>query len=492
MIRTKASQTSLTNNIQLEGKPVSRNILAGMMGLQYSGNRDIYQALGYPQANELKYEHYLAKYLRQDIAKAVIDRPVRGTWQGSLELVESDITEDTEFEKSWAKLCKAVGMKSKLARVDRLTGIGRYGVLLLGLDDVKNRDAFVTPVREGKRVLEYLRPFSEATAKIVKYDTQSSSPRYGLPLIYEIQTSEPNTEATSAVQVHYTRVIHITDEPLESEVFGTPRLEAIYNRLMDLDKVVGGDAEMFWRGARPGYEGKVDPDYQMTEVVKKDLQDQIDEYENNLRRFLVNEGVELKALAQQIADPATHLDVILKCISAETGIPLRVLTGSERGELASSQDTSEWKEFIQARREDHAEPNILRPLVELLIKYKVLPAPVSEDYIVKWNDLFSLSEKARVEIGKSRATALREYTYSPIAETILPPDAFFEVCLGLTRDQITLITGMRDEILSKEELYDKIVESLEPPEPAPIASPAEGGKPKPAAKPAAKPTKPTK
>jgi hypothetical protein len=160
----------------------------------------------------------------------------------------------------------------------------------------------------------------------------------------------------------------------------------------------------------------------------------------------------------------------LKCISAETGIPVRVLSGSERGELASSQDTSEWKEYVQTRREDHAEPNIVRPFVSLLVKYEILPAPAEEDYTVKWNDLFSLSEKARVEIGKNRATALREYTYSGMAETILPPDAFFEICLGLTRDQITLITGMRDEMLSKEELYNKIVESLEEPEPVGPAS----------------------
>jgi hypothetical protein len=477
MIRKKFNKPkSLTTHMLLEGKPINRAMLASVLGMQYSGNRDLYQALGYPLITELKFEDYLARYLRQDIAKAVINRPVRATWQGPLELIESEKTEDTAFEEAWHKLDRELSLKTKLARLDRLTGIGRYGILLLGLDDVSSREGFKTPVKTGKRELKYVRPFSEKSAKIVTYEEKPTSERYGLPLIYDIEVAE-SSGATSFVQVHYSRVLHVTDEPLESEIFGLPRLEGIYNRLLDLDKIVGGDAEMFWRGARPGYEGKVDPEYQMTPAAKEALQDQLDEYENNLRRFLINEGIEIKALVQQISDPESHVNVILKCISAETGIPLRVLTGSERGELASTQDTSEWKEYVQIRREEQAEPNIIRPLVKILIQYEILPAPTSEDYTVKWNDLYSLSEKARVEVGKGRATALREYTYSPIAETILPPDAFLDICMGLTTDQISLVRKQRDVMISQDELYSKILEGLEEPEPAPIVAPAGKGKP---------------
>jgi len=48
----------------------------------------------------------------------------------------------------------------------------------------------------------------------------------------------------------------------------------------------------------------------------------------------------------------------------------------------------------------------------------------------------------------------------------------------LNTEQINYITKLRDEIINKEELYDKIVESLEEPEPAPM--PAAAGKPAPA------------
>lgn len=452
----------------LASQLVGRVQLMSQMGLHYGGSRDLYKALGYIQ--NLKYDDYSGRYARQDMAKAIIDRPVKATWQGPLALIESSKSEDTLFEKEWSKLNRTLKLKSTLSRVDKLTGIGKYGVLVMGLDDVKNSEGFKAPVaKQGTRKLLYLKPFGEKSAKIKEFVTSPKNERYGMPLYYEIEVADVSSGsaggASSFITVHYSRVIHIVDDPMESEIYGTPRLEAVYNRLMDLEKLVGGDAEMFWRGARPGYEGKLDPNYQMTEEMKQDLKDQLDEFENNLRRFLINEGVDIEALQQEVSDPANHVDVQIQMISAVTGIPKRILTGSERGELASTQDSSEWKDYVQSRREDHAEPNIVRPLVDRLIELKILPTP-SEDYTVKWNDLYSLSEKARVEIGKGRANALREYTYNPIAEALVPPNAFFEFFLGLTTEQITLIQKMRDDMISEEELTDAIMKTIDPPEPA--------------------------
>jgi uncharacterized protein len=230
--------------------------------------------------------------------------------------------------------------------------------------------------------------------------------------------------------------------------------------LMDLEKLVGGDAEMFWRGARPGYSGEVNSDFQMTEGMKHELVKHLDEYEHDLRRFLIQEGVTIKALEQQIADPKSHFSVQVSCLSAVTGIPQRVLMGSERGELASTQDTSEWKDYVQGRREDHAEPNIVRPFVDRMITLGILPKP-GKDYTVKWSDLYAVSEKERVEVGKARANALREYTYSPMAQGIIPPPVFYEYFLGFTKEQITLTEAMRDQIISEEELANKIIETID-------------------------------
>lgn len=460
MERTKSIKKNTDDSTiqNLSSQLLNRALFASTLGRQYGGDRDIYKALGYPAQDEILFADYFSRYCRQDMAKAVIDRPVKACWQGSLEMIESTEKTDTAFELEWRALDQKFGLKTKLSRVDRLTGIGRYGVLLLGLDDVKKPDDFKLPVNtSSKRKLLYVKPFGEESAKVDTFVSKTSDPRYGLPLIYNIQIVDLASNMSTTVLVHHSRVIHITDDPLESEVYGIPRLEAVYNRLMDLDKVVGGDGEMFWRGARPGYSGKVDPDFQMTEATKTDLKDQISEYENNLRRILVNEGVDLTSLEQQIADPEGHVNVIIQMISAATGIPKRILTGSERGELASSQDSSEWKEYVQARRDDHLEPNIVRPFIDKLIAYKIISAP-KDVYTIKWADLYSQSEKAKVEIGKGRANALREYTYSPMSQLIVPPDAFMEFFLGFTTEQITLVHEMRGADITEEELNAAILE----------------------------------
>lgn len=461
-----ANRTSQINtNQQLHtfaSQLVARQMLAAGLGVQqYDGERNLYQALGYPLF--LTFDDYFARYTRQEMAKAIIDRPVKATWQGDLELIETYDPDMTPFEVGWKDLNLRLGLKTRLARVDKLTGIGQYGILLLGLDDVKKPEDFKLPVRPGVRKLLYVRPFSEKNAPILSYSTDPKSSRYGSPLTYNIEvldmSSGGSTSATVSmfVEVHHSRVIHIVDDNLESEILGTPRLQPVFNRLMDIEKILGGDAEIFWRGARPGYQGKIDKDFHITPAMENKLKDQMDEFEHNLRRMMINEGVSFEALQQQIADPKTHFDVQVSAISSETGIPKRVLIGSERGELASTQDSDEWKTFVQSRREDHAEPRIIRPFVDRIIKLGILPAP-EKYYTIDWLDLFSISEKDRVEIGKSRANAIREYTTNPLAEAIMPPKAFFELCLGLSTGQIELVEHIIAAGISEEQksLMDEI------------------------------------
>jgi len=449
MERTKGNKPQVDGKqVQVLSELVSRVLLASRLGIQsYGGDRDLYQALGYK--SQLNFDDFFQRYKRQDIAKAVIDRPVKATWQGELELIESNEVDETEFEKAWRRLNRDMGLKSRLSRLDRLTGIGRYGILLLGLDDASTSEAWQNPVKTGARKLFYVKPLSEDSAKINKYEERPSNERYGMPYLYEINVTDANSNNSKKILVHYSRIIHVTDNPLESDVFGTPRLEPIFNRLMDIEKVAGGDAEMFWRGARPGYHGKLDPDYQATQAFKDDLKAQVDEFEHNLRRILINEGVEMKALDQQVTDPSSHMDVQLKLISSETGIPVRILTGSERGELASSEDRSEWLSYIQTRREEHAEPCILRPVIDRFIDYGILPEP-EEEYSVHWSELFAQSEKMRVDIGKSRANAIAEYTRNPLAMEVVPPSVFMEKCLGFTSDEIEWVYNTRDEEMEEE------------------------------------------
>lgn len=444
--------------LEILSSMVNRANLFSKLGNQtFGGERDVYEALGYPRI--LKYDDYWTQYSRQDIAQAIIDRPANATWKGDLRLLVSEIADDTSFEKKWIDLDKSLKLKTTFKRLDKLTCLGEYAILLFGFDDISKIEDFKKPVKSGKRKLLYIKPYSKGAVKISTWDKNSFSSRYGLPVTYEVMITEPSEEGLHSgmesstgqtILVHHTRVLHVIYSQLDSEVEGTPVLKSVYNRLLDLEKLTGGSAEMFWRGARPGYQGVVDSDFQLTPEMENDLKDQLDEFEHNMRRFLINEGVEMKSLEPQVSDPKNHVDIQIQMISAVTGIPKRILTGSERGEMSSAQDDDTWQTLIQARREDFAEPSIIRPFVDVCIKHGILPDP-GKPWIVNWTDLFTKSDKDLAEIGRIRSTAVKEYTTNPLAEDLFPPEAFFQYGAGLRTDEITHVMELRKKAQKEDE-----------------------------------------
>lgn len=419
----------------------SRMALATRMGVSYQGERNLFTALGYPE--DILYSDYLGKFKRSDIAKAVINRPINATWRGEVSIFDSGDKSNKESSlwKQWDELYREVGLKGKLIRADKMATLGRYGVLFLGFSDAKVAATDLQMEPAGKVTLKYATPYDETSCMIHSYETEPSNERFGLPLLYQINIKRDET-TSSSVLVHHSRIIHITGETYDSDVFGIPYLEAIYNRLMDIEKLVGGSAEMYWRGARPGYAGKVDEKYEIDQTTKQAIQDQIEEYEHDLRRILINEGVDLTPLAQQIADPERHVDVQISMISAVTGIPKRILTGSEIGELASSQDRSSWFDLIEGRREEYAQLQIIVPLVERLMKYKVLPEV--NDFTVEWESLYTANDAEKAELGNKRMEILAKYAGNPVAEALFSDEMFLRYMLMMDDAQI-------EEILSNKE-----------------------------------------
>lgn len=432
---------------------LSRTSIAYRMGHSYGSDRKIYDALGYPdEDNDLNFQWFWNKYIRDPIASAIIDRPVDATWNGELLITEEGKTpEESPLAKAWEELNEEYKLKKHLNHVDKLAGIGQFALLWFGFNDVRKVEDFKRPVGRGPKKLLYLRTVSEGDVEIHEWEKNSSNPRYGLPKVYKISTGSKDRAATTTkeVLVHFSRVLHIKTDSVGSTVYGRPRLKPIANRLVDLEKLLGGDAEMFWRGARPGYQTDVADGYQITDKEREKLYDQLDKFEHDLRRIFSMEGVKLEALTPQISDPQNHIDVQLQAISAQTGIPKRILVGSERGELSSSQDKDQWLSLIQTRMKDYAEPEILRPCVDKLMIHGLLPKV--KKYNVLWEDVFAPSEEAKVKVGKDRAAALKAYGDSVFATEILPPPLAAKILLGLTEEQQQEVMDAIEKQMKEEE-----------------------------------------
>lgn len=386
---------------------ISRALLALRAGLQFGGKRDLYEVYGYRL--QLNFNDHFAKYCRQDIASRIVDAPAQATWRNAPEIIGAN-----GFDTKWTDLVKKQKLWHYLERVDRLAGIGRYSVMLVGFDDGAPLD---TPVGTAQEVI-FLQPFSEPSAAIRTFEPDSNNPRFNMPQMYELNMVDPSSTIdpgilarstvakSNRIDVHHSRILHVAESVLEDNILGIPRLSKVFNLLEDLAKIVGGSAETFWLTASRGIQADIDKDMDLSTDDAKALSDEIEEWHHQLRRFVKTRGVKMNVLGSDVPNPSGPFDVIISLISGSTGIPRRILLGSEAGQLASEQDRANWAERIDERRGSFAQPIILEPFIDLLNKAGVLPQPADEVEF-EWPSAYHLSplEKAMTSAQSARSVA---------------------------------------------------------------------------------------
>ncbi len=420
---------------------ISRVALAQSMTGTFDGKRDIYNACGWPE--EITFKQYWHRYKRQGMARRIINAPVGSVWRGKPTIEESETPgTETQFEQDIEHIINELNLYQYCSRVDCLAGIGEYAVLFLGLSGDGELADEVKPSKENK--LLYFAVYSQEHAEIIEYDEDPKSERFGLPLTYSIDFNRSlNERARSQRQkgrigkrlVHWSRVIHVADELLEGDIFGQPRLECVWNNLLSLEMITGGSAEMFWQGAFQGLGFKAQQDAEFGEEEKEAMIEEIESYLHGLQRHLRLRGVDIEQLAPQVSDPTQHIDAQITQISAATSIPKRILTGSERGELASSQDQENWEDRVDERRKDYAEPIILRPIIDRLIELEAVAEP-KEGYTLEWPDIKALSTKEQTDINKDRVGMIKDYMSTPGTETMVPEDIFLREFVQLDENTI--------------------------------------------------------
>jgi hypothetical protein len=426
-----------------------------LFGSQNLEMTSLYDALGLPRIGTITYSNYVNRYRRQEVANRVINAPVYGTWSHEPRILETK-TGETSFEKEMDQLAKEINLFYHLRKLDILAMLGEYAILFLGLKDNKQ-----ISLKTGRaRGLSYVTAIPQDRALINTYQENPKSPQYGFPETYTVTISEDaGASITNApmmtpapLVVHESRVIHVAENCFESDIYGVPFLEPIYNRLIGLDKLAGGSPEMFWRGARPGYVAQGHEGGYIDEEDKEDFRNRLSQFSNNLQRWLTTTNMNITALAPQVVSPKEHIDAQLKLISSATRIPLRILTGSERGSLASSQDERSWLTFLEERREVVAEKLMIRPFVDRMIELGVVSEPKSGEYFVDWEPMITLSEKEKAETTLLKYKALDIYKGAGL-DTLIPPEVALQH-IDMEEEQIELALKETEEQRDKEETQE--------------------------------------
>lgn len=420
--------------------------------------RDINKECGYPST--IPIEKYKEMYLREGMGKRVVSLHSDESWIYDPVISESGTpTIDTKFEKEFVEFEEESNLFYYAQKIDEISGIGNYGLLLYGINDGKPLSSKVRGFRAdgsfdfSKRPedteLLYIRALDHSLCSIASIEKNPNNPRFGQPTMYEVQLldiGEAVDKLSSAtaelfeqktVKVHWTRVQHVADNTLSNEFLGIPRQKPVYNRLLDIRKILSGSGEMFWQGAFPGLsiepptgavgEVEIGPD------ERDSIREEVELYVNKMRRYLAFENLQAKTLAPNIVTPTGHMAEQLLNIAITLSCPMRILIGGEIGRLASGQDIKSWNKRMSKRQKKYVWPRLLLPMINRLIRYGILPVPENrlKSY---WPDLNAPTDEDRADIANKKSTALMNYVAGDI-ESIIPLLDYLTVILGMQPEQ---------------------------------------------------------
>ena len=394
---------------RLLGTLMSRAGFSRSMGKTFGGDRDLWPTLGYRET--LSVDVYMSFYERGDIAAQIVDLPATTSWQYNPEVRLVDNQVDGQgFIEDVKELDNRVKLWSKFSQVDRLTGIGRFGVLLIGLrgdGPTQSLAEEAQPIKGFEDVL-FLKAFHEGAVDVETFVEDEFDLRFGLPETYRITFQRGDSEGTTTKIVHWSRVIHVAENLIDDDTYGTPRLQRVINKLDDLNKVVGSAAEIFWLAIAGVLHADLSPDVDTNAEELEAFETEIVESMQGLRRLIQTRGVTLNRIAAEgNVDPGPTYEAIKELLSATARIPNRVLFGPERGELASSQDQRTWNGTIKARQTDHCEPIIVRPFFERLSdlglklpdRWELYWPPLDEPTELELADIADKKSKAAVAMA---------------------------------------------------------------------------------------------
>ena len=381
-------------------------------GISPDGKRDYNAIFGY--GTDLTYTDFYGMYDRGGFGNMVVNKVARACW-GEVPKIKVN---DVEILEKELKTLSKMGFFSAIQRADILNRIGNFSVLLIGMPDGQDLDQPVGAA--GKKLKNlYFNPYNYDGITITKWDDDPVSPRYQLPEIYQLQTSltaDRSKDITfKAINVHWSRIIHLAEGALDSRIEGCSALKAPWNALLDCEKVRGGSGEAYFRNARQQRALEADKDARLepgSEASQK-LKENLEAFDNAWDSTLRVKNMKVNNLPIDLTSPRDSFDISVETVSGQTGIPVRIFTGKGGGQTTGAEDRASWNALIGDRRSDFCDAVLFRGL-EILQEGGLLEVP--EDAVIEWSPQAASSEKEQSEINKNKAE-----TFDKVVDAMAKP-----------------------------------------------------------------------
>ena len=390
--------TSALGQLQLKNSALNDQAIRSRLANAISGGYDngdtlhnVYLDYGYPEV--LKFSHFWNMYRRFGVAKNVIELPVDTTWSSN-PTIESGGELDREIED----LQKRLKIWHRVKGLDVRQRVGRYAGMFMRVRDGKEPSEPIEGTLNGVGSLVQMVPIYEGQLKVLTTEKNPLNDNYGLPTMYQFSSAasgDRNENSAESFNIHPDRIIIAAEGADNGDILGIPALEAVFNSLMDLRKIIGGGGEGYYKNASQSVVFKL-----TDATTAKDnasllakFNDSADDFmRNRARRSLWTPGMDAQTLSSDLANPKEFAMNAINDIAAGSKIPATIIIGQQTGRLASQEDSRAFLSTQNARRENFAN-EMISSILDWLMKYGVIK---TAKYEIEWDDLLAMSDDEKL------------------------------------------------------------------------------------------------
>lgn len=389
-----------------------RHQFASAIGLSHGNSRSIYKIYGYPDQNELSFEKFYQISSRNGTANFLTRKVPKLCWRDGFNFYESSEDDAKKIlEKELKKILK-LKVVNALEKADILNRIGKFSVVYIGIPG-QDPETPIEKVSKANIDNIYFKAFAFDGIEICKQVTDTENIRYGLPEIYQVRRvmrdGEQKDSISTAFKIHYSRIIHICEDSLDSEVEGMEYLRPVYNAILDLDKTRGGSSEAYFRNARGKYAFEIGDEYSKAFIkdptLKTEFSESVQKFTNNWQDHITATGAKVNSLSTEHHSPKDTIMAAYWEISNYSGFPIRVLIGEGSGQLAGSEDQLAVNALIADRQRTIC-VSWVEDLFDRLSFIGLINLP--EDYEIRFPIQTAVTEKQAAEIASKQADAIQK------------------------------------------------------------------------------------
>lgn len=430
--------STLANAVS-EQMSTMRHGIGSILGISHDGKRDIYDIYGYPETLGGTYGYLTMKGKagRAGISNLLTYGHAKKCWRQGFDIYSGAGESADNIGEDIVNALKKAGFLKKMESADVLNRIGRMSVLYVGVPDGRQPEEELGRVPMGEKFIDklYFVPYEYDGIVITEQETDPTNPRYGLPKFYTLQkTGNSDNEKDTmnkSIVAHWSRVIHLNENGLNSDIEGMGALEPIFNNILDIEKTIGGSSEAYFRNARGKIAYEIDKDFATSIATSGPAKDAFnegaEEFANNWKDHILAVGSKAKGIDTPHHSPLDTVKVALWSIAGQTEYRIRILTGEGAGQLAGSEDQASLNQIIKDRQDGPCTDWINR-FMEILTEAGMISLPDGYEIRFPLQEATTEDQKAKTGLAKAQTLQAVATAKSSIGGDAIDMETALEAC----------------------------------------------------------------